>query len=191
MSNNSSSLKNEGAAATTPDTVLTPEALVEQLRVLRSQVPEYTHLPTSDARILRRAANASPELVQASINTVGASPELVGVVGRTSDDLQSETEQASRWTAAEDELRTFLQGVSATNLVRKHRIGLTALQVYSMTRQLVRQKEHAALLPHLELMKQANKFGKKRKVAAPAPPAAPVPTPTPSTPSAPKAPNTQ
>jgi hypothetical protein len=191
MSNNNSSLKNEGAVATTPDTVLTPEALVEQLRVLRSQIPEYTHLPTADARTLRRAANASPELVQASINTVGASPELVGAMGRSSDDLQSETEQASRWTAAEDELRAFLQGVSATNLVRKHRIGLTALQVYSMTRQLVRQKEHAALLPHLDLMKQANKFGKKRKVVAPAPPAAPVPTPAPSTPSAPKAPNTQ
>src|SRR4029077_19127777 len=164
MSNNSSTPKSDGgAAAATPDTTLTPEALVEQLRALRLQVPDYTHLPIADKLTMRRAANASPEMVQASINTVGASPELTGAVGRSADDLRTDTEEAARWTAVEDELRTFLQGISATNLVRRHRIGLTALQVYSMSRQLVRQKEHAALQPHVDLMKQLNKFGKKRK----------------------------
>jgi len=183
MSNNSSTQKSEGAAAAAmPDTTLTPDALVEQLRALRLQIPDYTHLPLADKRTMVRAANASPEMVQASINTVGASPELTGAVGRSADDLRTDTEDAARWTAVEDELRTFLQGISATNLVRRHRIGLTALQVYSMSRQLVRQKEHASLQPHVDLMKQLNKFGKKRKVAAPAPPTVPAPTPAPAPP---------
>ncbi|HEX9981981.1 MAG TPA: hypothetical protein VGF69_01835, partial [Thermoanaerobaculia bacterium] len=38
----------------------------------------------------------------------------------------------------EDELRTLLEGVSAANLIRRHRLGVTVLQAYSISRQLVR-----------------------------------------------------
>jgi len=145
----------------TTDT-LTPEALVEQLRALRGHVPEYVQLPAGDAQALHRAANVDPEFVQASINAVTESERVASVIGRSAADLRLETVDADRWTAVEDELHAMYTGVAAANLVRRHRIGLTALQIYNSCRQLVRQKENAALLPHVQGMKRLNKFGKKR-----------------------------
>ena len=90
-----------------------------------------------------------------------ASPASSGARPQT-----QQTVDADRWTAVEDELRAMLNGVAAANLVRRHRIGLTALQTYNICRQLVRQKEHAALLPPVQGMKRLNKFGKKHAKAA-------------------------
>src|ERR1043166_1474844 len=129
---------------------LTPETIIEQLRTLRSQIPEYVQLPVADAQSLRRAANIDIEFVQASINAVTESDRLAGALGRSAADLRQEAIDADRWGVAEDELRAMLPGVTAANLVRRHRIGLTALQTYHICQQLVRQKEHSALLPHLQ-----------------------------------------
>lgn len=158
------------------DTLITPEAMVEQLRALRLQIPEYTQLPNADAATMRRAANIDANFVQATINAIGASPSVQSALGRTPEALRQESEDAARWTAVEDELRAMLKGVIATNLTRRHRIGLTALQTYSISRQLIRQQQHADLLPHVQEMKRLNRIGRRRKPAV-APQPAPQPTP--------------
>jgi hypothetical protein len=145
---------------------ISPEAMVEQLRLLRQQIPEYSQLTNASASALRRAASLDPHFVQASINTIGASSVMAGSVGRAPEALRQDADEASRWTAVEDELKAMLKGVAAANLTRRHRIGLIALQTYSISRQLVRQPEHADLLPHVEEMKRLNRLGKRK----PAPP---------------------
>jgi hypothetical protein len=74
--------------------------------------------------------------------------------------------------------------VAAANLLRRHRIGLTALQTYQAARQLVRSDEHAHLLPLVAEMKRLNRFGKKRPVKAAAPQPAATPAPPATTPAA-------
>ena len=77
----------------------------------------------------------------------------------------------------------MLEGVSAAILARRYRIGLATLQAYSIARQLVRKKENADLLPHVENMRRTNRFGRKRPVASAAPETpAPAPTPPPTSP---------
>ena len=154
-------------------TIITPEAVVEQLRALRQQIPEYTQLPSPGAQALRRAAQVSPEFAHAAINTVGASEMVQAAVGRTPEEMRQDETEIVRWTAVEDELRAMLKGVRAANLVRRHRLGLAVLQSYSIGRQLVRHPDHAHLLPHVEGMKRLNKFGRRRTKA----PAEPVPKP--------------
>jgi hypothetical protein len=68
---------------------------------------------------------------------------------RHRDELRQETVDTQGWSDFEDEPRTLLDGVSASNLVRRNRIGTTALAAYVITRPLVRQKQHANLLPHV------------------------------------------
>jgi hypothetical protein len=58
------------------------------------------------------------------------------------------------------------KGVAAANLSRRYRLGITALQTYAIARQLVRQSEHADLMPHVEAMKRASKFGRRRRAQA-------------------------
>jgi len=156
---------------------LTPEAVVEQLRAVRESIPEYSQLTVTAKPSLRGPANADLQFVNAAINAIGASPTVQNAVNRTPDGMRQEVLEVSRWTAVEDELKAMLKGVSSSNLIRRHRLGLSALQAYSISRQLVRQPEHANLLPHLDEMRRTNKFGRKRK---PAPPADAEPLPIPS-----------
>ena len=79
--------------------------------------------------------------------------------------------------AVEDELKAMLAGVSAGNLVRRYRLGLTSMQAYYIARQLVRQAEHAVLLPYVKAMREANKFGRKRRTRPADTPVTPAPAP--------------
>jgi hypothetical protein len=159
-----------------PLTPISPDALVAQLRTLRDQIPGYQQLPPLDARSISRVAHVDADFMQASFNAIGASDLMQGAVQRTPEDLRQELDLAGRWTQAEDELASMLKGVAAANLDRRARLGLVALQVYSIGRQLVRHKGNADLLPHVATMKRLNKFGKKkRKAAAPAPQPSPAP----------------
>jgi hypothetical protein len=58
--------------------------------------------------------------------------------------------------------------------MRRNRIGEAALTAYAVSKKLVRIPAHAALLPHLALMRKANRLGRKSQAT---PPPAPVPTP--------------
>ena len=161
----------------TPATMLDPVTLIEQVRALRQQIPEFTHLPSRDKQALSRAASLHPDFVQGAITVVGASTGVQDILGSTPDALHQQTDDATRWATAEDEVKALLDGIHAANLVRKHRVGLVALQAYQIGRQLVRQKEHADLLPHVEELQRLNRIGKRAKKTTPAGPA------TPSTPS--------
>lgn len=166
------------AAAADGATPLAPEQIVEQLRILRQHVPDFGPLAAGEATALRTAALVHPEFVLASINTIGASQHISQAVASDAPALLTERQEADRWSAVEDELRTMLKGVAASNLARRHRIGLISLQTYSIARQLIRQKEHADLLPHVENMRRTNRLGRKRPVTA-ATPETPAPQPIP------------
>jgi hypothetical protein len=125
-------------------------------------IPDYVQMPAASLATIRCVAHVNPDFTMAAINSVGASPAVESVVGQTPEFLRQEADQSNRWTVVEDELRAMLKGVTTANLVRKHRLGLAALQAYAVSRQLVRKEEHADLLPHVAEMKRLNTFGKRR-----------------------------
>jgi hypothetical protein len=112
---------------------------------------------------MRAASAVSVHFVNASINAIGASSNVQTAVGRTPEELLQESNDVARWSAVEDELHAMLKGVAGTNLARRHRLGLTALQTYGVTRQLARKPENADLLPHLSIMQSLNRFGRKKR----------------------------
>ena len=153
----------KAAAAATDMPMLTPEQFVEQLRVMRQQLPDFVQL--SDAREIRqlkRLAKVTAEFAQEGISAVGASSVVQDAVGNTADELHQAEDELARWAVAEAELRSVLRGVTAANLVRRHRIGLAVLQAYKVSRTLVRQEEHAHLLPHVARMTQLRRFSRRR-----------------------------
>jgi hypothetical protein len=163
-----------------------PEEIVQQLRLFRGLIPEFAPLTAREKQDLTHAANVAPGFRQASINGIGASPALQSTLGITSEALQQDADLTARWSAVEDELKTLLAGVSALVRTRRHRIGLATLQAYGISKQLVRQKEHAALIPHVAEMKRTKRT--LRRAKAPKPTPGPVATtPAPSSTSAPPA----
>jgi len=162
-------------AATDPSpTPITPEDLVVQLRAFRDRIPQYGQLPTAQRVNKRRAANLKTTFVIAAINAVGASGTVQTAVGQTPEELVQQQSDVVRWAAVEDELRAMLKGVASANLIRRHRLGVAALQSYSISRNLVRSPEHADLLPHVDEMKRLSKHVPRRN-------SDPQPTPVPQT----------
>ena len=167
------------AAAANGEVPFTPEQIIEQLRNLRAHIPDYGPLDVPDAASLRQVAHVNDDMVQAATSTVGASPYIADALGKDADGLRNDRSDTGRWKAVEDELLAMYKGVAAANLIRRHRLGLTTLQTYFITKQLVRQQEHSHLLPHLAEMRRVNKFARKRRTQpdAPATPAPPAPEP--------------
>jgi hypothetical protein len=162
----------------TPTAAGNPEDVVAQLRAIRQTIPDYGQVPVATRKTMRAASAVPVHFVNASINTIGASSTVQTAVGRTPEELLQESNDVARWSAVEDELRAMLDGVAATNLARRHRLGLTALQTYGVTRQLARKPENADLLPHLSIMQSLNRFGRKKKTSDQTPSPNPIPAKT-------------
>jgi hypothetical protein len=170
------------AAAAADDPAVTPESVVEQLRALRAQIPSYGQLTVPTAQGLRAVSSVNPELTQAAIHAVSASPTVQGTVGRSADDLQTAAGMVDRWTIVRNELKVTLDGVTSAVLVMKHSLGQSTLLTYTVCKKLVKSgPEHAGLLPHVELMRNAFRLTHKRK-------ASPQPQPVPQAPAPSQAP---
>ena len=183
-------LKNQGldggtapAGETQPAIKLGPEAIVEQVRVLRSQIEEVTPLTPEQKRTLReRTKKQSDAVLASSINMIGALDNVALAIGLKPDDVRQLQVDWNRWTAVADELRTLLNGVEGANLVRRQRLALLSAQAYSFGTQLARDPAHSVLLPHVQEVKRLKRFSnRKKKVEDPQPPA-PKPVPAPGTP---------
>ena len=159
-----------------PAPLLTPEAVVEQLRAMRGQIGEVTPLTPEQRKAVRNNARTSNPILQASINVIGALDIVEQAVGQPADEVRQLYDDANRWTAAEDELRTMLRGIAGANLIRRQRVALLAGRAFNISTQLARDPAHAVLVPHVEEIRRLKSF-KRRKKAAPAPgtPQSPAP----------------
>jgi len=79
--------------------------------------------------------------------------------------MREEKQRIMLWGAAEQELRVFLKGVADGNLIRRHRLGLKTLQIYGISRHLIRQPEHHDLLTFVQRMQDMRKLGKRKPKA--------------------------
>jgi hypothetical protein len=180
---------NAVAAADVPQSAptLTPEAVVEQLRVMRGQIGEVTPLTPAQRATLRNQARTTNPILQASINVIGALDIVEQAVGQQADVMRQMYDEANRWTAAEDELRMLLNGIAGANLIRRQQIALVAGRAYNIGSQLARDPAHAVLVPHVQEIKRLKSLGRRKKAAqAPGTPQSPAPgTPAPSAPAKP------
>ena len=152
---------NTQTPATEPVTFATPDEAVQILRTLqaRIQAPDGSRVAHIKSATL---ANVDPHFITASINAIGAVEAVQTAVGRTGDDARQEVETASRWTAFTDELRTMLAAAIGADRTRRQNLGLTALQTYSICKQLARDRTRAPQVSaHLAEMRRLNKLGAK------------------------------
>jgi hypothetical protein len=151
--NISSSLSQKPAAAADEKPMLTPEQFIEQLHALREQIPEFVRLPNSrELAKLRSATRVTTDLTLEAVNAVGTVEVVRDFVGSTPEELRQAQDESSRWTSAENELRLVLRGVSAANVIRRHRIARAVQQAYTISRTLAGREQFSDLVPHVETM---------------------------------------
>src|SRR5436305_7887294 len=170
-------------AADTPQPAakLTPEAIVEQIRAMRSQVDDVTPLDKAQRQQLKQRTRRQPALVvEASISVISSSGTVAQAVGQPAEDVLQLQSDVARWALVEAELHSFFQGIEGANLVRRERLAFIASQAYSFGSQLVRNPENKELLPQVEET-QRRKIAARRKKAQ-ANPQSPSPSPVPAPP---------
>ena len=174
-----------------PAPTMTPEAVVERLRDLRTHIGEVSPLTTEQRKALRSRTRMSNTVLQASINAIGAVDNVSLALGQPAADVRQMHEDANRWTAVEDELRAMLNGVAGANLIRRQRVALVAAQAFNISTQLTRDPAHAALVPHVQEIKRLRSLPRRKKAtpadSSSAPPAPGTPqSPSPGTSGSPK-----
>ena len=178
-----------GTPSPTPEK-LTPEAVIEQIRTLRSQIGDVTPLSKAQRRQLKQRARKQPApVVDASISVIGSSDMVAQAVGQPLPDVLQLQSVSVRWNLVADEIRSFLKGIEGANLVRREQLAFIASQAYSFGSQLARNPVNADLVPQVEEIKRLKVLTRRKKAAqvpqTPAPTPAPAPVPVTST--APKA----
>ncbi|HEY2092358.1 MAG TPA: hypothetical protein VGJ81_10750 [Thermoanaerobaculia bacterium] len=156
---NTNNTQTPGTDPTT--TPVTPDEAVQILRALKARIEAPDDSRVAQVRSFT-LASVDPHFITASINAIGAVEAVQSAVGRTGEDVRQEAETASRWTAFTDELRTMLAASVGADRVRRLNLGLTALQTYSICKQVSRDRTRAPqVAAHLQEMKRLNKLGAK------------------------------
>ncbi|HSY52236.1 MAG TPA: hypothetical protein VLC46_25770 [Thermoanaerobaculia bacterium] len=167
---------------------LTPEAVIEQIRTLRSQIGEVTPLSKAQRTQLKQRARKQPApVVDASISVIGSSDMVAQAVGQPLVDVLQLQSDSVRWSLVTDELRSFLKGIEGANLVRREQLAFIASQAYSFGSQLARNPVNAGLVPQVEEIKRLKTLTRRKKAAQTPQAPSPTPVPVPVTSTAPKA----
>ena len=166
----------------TPDPAkLTAEAVIAQLRTIRSQLEDVAPLSKEQrAMVKKRLRMQTKSVVEASINVIGVLENVSQAIGQPLDEVRQLQDDSLRWDAVADEARAFLNGIEGANLVRRQRLSLIATQAYTIGTQLARDPAKAVLVPHVEQVKRLKGASRRKKTAQA--PQTPAPAPTPPAP---------
>ena len=157
-------------------TKLSPEAVIAQLRTIRSQIDAVEPLSKEQRRLLKQRLRVlAKPVVEASINVIGVLDNVSQAIGQPLDEIRQMQDDSLRWEAVTDETRAFLKGLEGANLIRRQRLAIIATQAYTIGAQLAKDPAKSVLVPHLEEVKRLKSVSRRRKTAQAAQPAAPLP----------------
>jgi hypothetical protein len=156
---------NPPTLAENPQPALSPEEIIDQLRAISMRMGEMAPMTAEQRRALRGRLRTPAPVVNASINVIDTLDNVSHAVGQPIEAVRSLQNEAIRWSAVEQELRSMLNGVSGANLLRRQRIDLIAAQAYTIGAQLARDPANAILLPHVEEIRRMRRVSRRRKAS--------------------------
>jgi hypothetical protein len=156
-----------------------PDAVIAQLRILRSQIEEVAPLSQEQRNLLKQRVRLHTRpVLDASINVIGVLDNVSQAIGQPLDDVRQLQDDVLRWDAVTDEARAFLKGIEGATLIRRERLTLIATQAYAIGTQLAKDPAKAVLLPHVEEVKRLKSVSRRKKANPPPAPAGDTSKPT-------------
>ena len=162
---------------------MTPEDVIVQLRILRSQIEDVAPLSQEQRTLLKQRVRLHTKpVLDASINVIGVLDNVSQAIGQPLDDVRQLQDDVVRWDAVIDEARAFLKDIEGSTLVRRQRLTLIATQAYAIGTQLAKDPAKAVLLPHVEEVKRLKRVSRRKKATQAPNPPVPAPANDTSTP---------
>jgi hypothetical protein len=140
--------------------------MVAQLRAMREQIPNFSQLTKEQSRQIIPVSAISQEMINAAANAIGESTIVEAAAGSTLEQVRQTSADANTWATLEEELAATYRGVRSANRLRRHSLGRLTLTAYAVSTALIHTPEHANLIPHVDAMRRANRFGRKRRTSA-------------------------
>jgi hypothetical protein len=157
---------------------LTPEAVIAQLRTMRSQIEDIAPLSQQQRNQVKQRLRKQPKtVVEAAINVIGVLDNVSQAIGQPLDEVRQLQDDSLRWEAVADEARAFLKGIEGANLNRRQQLALVGMQAYAIGSQLAKDPAKAVLVPHLEEVKRLKAISRRKKTTQA--PQTPAPAPAP------------
>ena len=185
MIKNPGNTPNAAADTPQPQTALTPDAAIAQIRAVRAQLPDVGTLTAKERTALRNSSQTSEPIVQSSLNVIGVSDVIQSALGQPLENVRALQQDAILWKAVEEEARNLVTGIAGANAMRRHTLATIGAQAYAIGSQVAKVPENEVLISHVEEIRRLKRIARSRKPAKPAPQ---QPSPAPSTP--PSAPST-
>ncbi len=141
-----------------------PGELVDRLRELQRQIPDYAPLTDAERTALMKVRAAiSDAALQESINLLGASDGAQAAVGQTYEEVQQYVNNTNRWSEVEAQLRAMFRGVADANLVRWALADQIATQAYLICQQLAKDSANAHLRPGVADILRLRKLRRRKR----------------------------
>jgi len=182
--NNSSTNPNAAADTPQPQTALTPDAAIAQIKAMRAQLPQVGTLTPQERAKLRNSSQTSQPIVESSLNVIGVSDVVQAALGQPLDTVRALQQDAILWKAVEEEARNLVTGLAGANAMRRHTLATIGAQAYAIGSQVAKVPENEVLISHVEDIRRMKRIARRRKPATPAP-QQPSPTPSTTTPGTP------
>jgi|SRR5689334_8934820 len=180
-----STTPNAAADTPQPQTALTPEAAIAQIKAMRAQLPQVATLTVKQRATLRNGSQTSEPIVQASLNVIGVSDVVQSALGQPLDNVRALQQDAILWKAVEEEARNLVTGLAGANAMRRHTLATIGAQAYAIGSQVAKVPENEVLVSHVEEIKRLKRIARRRKSPATPAPQQPAPIPSTTTPGAP------
>jgi hypothetical protein len=143
--------------------MLTAEQFIERLRNLLTQIDAVTQLTAQQRRAIRQKLKLPGTVIRAQISVIGASDRITEAVGYSADEMLTMVTDSDRWGAVADELKALWSGIAGANLLRRQTIAIITKQAFAIAQGLIRDPEHADLVPHVEEVTRLKKLTGRRK----------------------------
>jgi hypothetical protein len=181
---NSSTTPNAAADTPQPQTTLTADVAIEQIRSMRAQLPEVATLTAKQRKALRNSSATSEPIVHASLDVIGVSDIVSSAIGQPLDNVRALQQEAILWKSVESEARSLVAGIAGANALRRQKLAVIGAQAYAISSQVAKVPENEILISHVEEIRRMKRIARRKKSATPVPQ---QPSPAPSTPGEPHA----
>jgi small-conductance mechanosensitive channel len=170
---------NHNPGASSPDPAkLVPEAVIAQLRSMRSQIEDAAPLSKEQRALIKQRIRRQPKsVVESAINVIGVLDNVSQAIGQPLDEVRQLQDDELRWDAMADEARAFLKDIEGAILNRRYRLALIGMQVYAIGTQLAKDPARALLVPHVEEVKRLKGLSRRKKSKQAAQTQTPAPAP--------------
>ena len=152
----------EGSIETQNPHVAAAQARLQELRLMRDQIPRF--LVPEGPRAMQRltsAASVPPEFVELALVAVANQKTLVRGDNTSPAETRDLMRYAEAYSPLADELEALAQFVRFSVNTARNAAGSEALTIYSLAQRLAKRRQNAHLAPYVADMRRA--LGRVRK----------------------------